>query len=100
MERLPVSSVLRRRCQVDILDMRIQPDGEYQHILVYQDLRTNFVCLRPLKTEEPEEVADTLVDIFSVFGSPLILQSTNGYEFTNEVRCFLVYEHQLLTCTC
>jgi len=85
MERLPVSSVLRRRCQVDVIDMELQPDGDLRYILCYQDLRTNFMCLRALRTQEAGEVADCLIDIFCTFGSPLILQSVNGYEFAREV---------------
>ena len=32
-----------------------------------------------------EEVAYQLMDIFCMFGAPFILQSDNGYEFTNKI---------------
>jgi len=65
--------------------MQAQSDGEYKFILVYQDHLTKYVLLRPLKHKRAEEVAYVLLDIFTTFGAPSILQSDNGREFANQV---------------
>jgi len=53
--------------------------------MIYQDHLTKFVQLRPLKTKRAEEVAKHLIDIFCIFGAPMILQSDNGREFVNKI---------------
>ena len=58
--------------------MQSEPDGEYKFILNYQDHLTKFVVLRPLKTKTADEVSDTLLDIFCLFGVPNILHIDNG----------------------
>ncbi|XP_045118078.1 KRAB-A domain-containing protein 2-like [Portunus trituberculatus] len=80
-----LSNSMNSRCQVDLIDMQSQQDGEYRFILNYQDHLTKFVCLRPLKTKTAEEVAYHLVDIFCDKGAPHILQSDNGREFCNKL---------------
>ena len=73
------------RCQVDLIDMRSEADGEFKWILNYQDHFTKFVHLRPLKYKTAEEVAYHIVDIFQTSnGAPLILQTDNGGEFVND----------------
>ncbi|GFS10305.1 Krab-a domain-containing protein 2-like protein [Elysia marginata] len=57
-------------------------DGQYKWIMVYQDHLTKFVVLRPLTSKRACEVAFQLVDIFTLLGAPVILQSDNGSEFT------------------
>lgn len=80
-----VSSELNSRCQVDLIDLQSNSDGEYKFIMVYQDHLTKFVQLRPLKTKRAEEVAHHVLSIFLTFGAPAILQSDNGREFSNQV---------------
>lgn len=80
-----VSSELNSRCQVDLIDLQSNRDGEYKFIMVYQDHLTKYVQLRPLKTKSFEEVAYHVFSIFSTFGVPAILQSDNGREFSNQV---------------
>jgi len=63
--------------------MQSQADGEYRFIMVYQDHVTKFVQIRALKTKRAEEVAKH-IDIFCIFGAPIILQSANGREFVNQ----------------
>ena len=53
--------------------------------MVYQDHLTKFVILRALKTKTAAEVAYNLIDIFTLFGAPSILQSDNGREFANKI---------------
>lgn len=67
-----ISSEMNSRCQVDLLDMQAQPDGNNRFILVYQDQLTKYVLLKPL-THKRAEVAYTLLDMFTTFGAPCIL---------------------------
>jgi len=76
---------MNSRCQVDLIDMQVQPDGNYRFILVYQDHLTKYVLLKPLAHKRAEEVAYILLDIFTTFGALCILQSDNGREFVNKV---------------
>jgi hypothetical protein len=41
--------------------------------------------LRPLRHKSTEAVANVLLDIFTLFGAPAILQSDNGREFVNKI---------------
>ncbi|XP_071053668.1 KRAB-A domain-containing protein 2-like [Onthophagus taurus] len=76
---------LNSRCQVDLIDYQSHADGKYRFVLVYQDHLTKFVILRPLESKRAEEVAYHLVDIFTTFGAPVVLQSNNGREFCNRI---------------
>lgn len=67
------------RAQMDLIDFQSLPDVEYKWLLVYQDHFSKFIQLRPLKAKSSVEVAQSLVDIFSIFGVPMILQSDNGF---------------------
>ena len=80
-----IFSEMNSRAQVDLIDMQSQPDGELKWILVYQDHLTKFVQLRPVTSKRAPEIAYQLLDIFSIFGAPSILQSDNGREFVNSV---------------
>ncbi|XP_044005583.1 KRAB-A domain-containing protein 2-like [Aphidius gifuensis] len=76
---------LNLRCQVDLIDLQTQSDGDYKFIMNYQDHLTKFVILRLLKTKKAVEVASHLMEIFTTFGAPSILQSDNGRESVNKV---------------
>lgn len=76
---------MNSRCQIDLIDMQAQPDGDYKFICVYQDHLTKFVILRPRRHKSAEAVANVLLDIFTLFGAPAILQSDNGREFVNKI---------------
>ena len=80
-----ICNEMNTRCQIDLIDMQSQADKDYKFIFVYQDHLTKFVQLRSLKTKTAEEVAYVLLDIFTIFGAPSILQSDNGREFSNRV---------------
>lgn len=73
------------RCQVDLIDMQLNPDGEYKFIMHYQDFRTNLSFLRSLKSKRPEEVARALLDVFTIVGAPSVLQSDSGREFSSQI---------------
>ena len=72
------------RRQVDLIDMQSM-QGRFPWIMVYQDHLTKFIVLRPLTSKRAAEVAYQRLDIFLLFGTPQILQSDNGYEFTAQV---------------
>ncbi|XP_068215891.1 KRAB-A domain-containing protein 2-like [Palaemon carinicauda] len=74
------------RGQVDLIDMQSMPSGSNKKwIMVYQDHWTKFCILRALTSKRAAEVAFHLLDIFLLFGAPVILQSGNGSEFTSQV---------------
>ncbi|XP_045426183.1 KRAB-A domain-containing protein 2 [Lemur catta] len=73
------------RCQIEILDMQSNADGEFKFILYYQDYLTKFIILRPLKTKQTHEVVSVLLDIFTILGTPSVLESDSGIKFTNQV---------------
>jgi len=45
--------------------------------------------LRTLKSKTGEKVATDILDIFCIFGAPVILQSDNGREFVNKIIKYL-----------
>ena len=63
---------------MDLIDFQTCADGEFKWLLVYQDHFTKFVQLRPIQSKGAHDVAEALLDIFSIFGVPAILQSDNG----------------------
>jgi zinc finger BED domain-containing protein 5/7/8/9 len=79
------SSNFNSRWQIDLIDFRTLPDGDYNWILTVQDHCTKFVWLIPLKQKTGLEVAKALFDLFGIFGAPCILQSDNGKEFRNQI---------------
>ncbi|CAF4733883.1 unnamed protein product, partial [Rotaria sp. Silwood2] len=80
-----ISNDFNARGQVDLIDMQSCPDSHFKFILNYQDHFTKFCILRPLKTRTAAEVAFHLLDIFTTFGAPIILQSDNGREFVAKI---------------
>jgi len=64
---------MNSRCQVDLIDIQSQADGEFRFIMIYQDHLTKFIQLRALKSKTAEEVANNILDIFCIFGVPVIL---------------------------
>lgn len=73
-----ISKEVYARAQVDLIDLQTCKDGSYNFIMNYQDHLSKFTILRALKTKTAAEVAYHLIDIFSLFSAPSILQSDNG----------------------
>ena len=73
------------RWQIDLMDFRTCPDGEYNWICNVQDHFTKFCRLKPLKAKSAEEVALFLYELMGTYGAPVILQSDNGREFRNNL---------------
>jgi len=40
-----ITSEMISRCQIDLIDMQAQPDGEYNFMIVYQDTLTKYVLI-------------------------------------------------------
>ena len=53
--------------------------------MVYQEHPTKLVVPRALTTKMAQELAYQLVDILTLLGAPMNLQSNNGREFANNV---------------
>jgi hypothetical protein len=72
----------------------------YKVLLVIIDVFTGFVWLKALKSNNAENVAVALWELFCTFGLPKILQSDNGSEFINEIIRSLVriagIDHRLI----
>ena len=57
---------------VALIDKQGDSDGEFCYILIVQDLKTNFVQLRPLKGKAPKQVVEQLHEIFlTTSGAPI-----------------------------
>jgi len=59
-----ISHYLNSLCQVDLIDVRSEPEGYYRFITNYQNHLTEFTILRPLKSKTVKEVAYQLMDNF------------------------------------
>lgn len=71
-----------QRVQIDLIDLRGTPDGDYNWILHIRDHYSKYSWLYPLKSKEASEVADRIVDWVASCGEPPhILQCDNGKEF-------------------
>lgn len=71
------------RAQVDLINMQLCTDNEYDFVLKYQDCTSKFIILRALKTITVDEITRNLIDIFCIFGAPTVLQCDNGDKFLN-----------------
>ena len=79
--------------QIDLIDMRHRPDGEYHWIGHYMDHWSKFHILFPLMHKSAHEVAYRLQEnVFSYIGVPKILHSDNGREFVNNIVHSVVKE--------
>ena len=57
------------------------PDGDFCFLLNYIDHGVKFLFSIPLTCKCASCIAIALLEIFTVVGSPMILQSDNGNEF-------------------
>ena len=64
------------------MDFQSNSDGNYKFVMVYQDHLTQFCNIRALTSKHASEFAFNLIEVFTLFGEPHILQSDNGREFT------------------
>lgn len=76
-----ISSRILERIQIDLIDMRHEPDGQHKWILHIVDHFSKFSSLIPLKSKRAVEVADAIAVWIGYFEPPAILQCDNGKEF-------------------
>jgi len=74
------------RIQIDLIDMRHSPDGNFHYIAHFMDHFSKYHVLFPLQTKSASEVARLLEErVLAYFGPPKIFHSDNGREFVNQV---------------
>lgn len=73
------------RAQVDLIDMQSRRHNDYRFIMYYQEHLTKYIMLKPLKSKCAEEIAYNLIDIYTLFGAPTILQSCSGKKFVTSI---------------
>ena len=72
--------------QIDLIDMRHLPDGQYHWILHCVDHWSKFNFAYPLESKRARCVSTVLTQqLFPYFGVPRILHSDNGREFINSL---------------
>jgi hypothetical protein len=69
------------RGQVDLIDFQSMPNGNFSFLLNYIDHGVKFLFSIPLTPKHASCIAVGLLEIFTVVGPPMILQSDNGNEF-------------------
>ncbi|XP_024082940.1 KRAB-A domain-containing protein 2-like [Cimex lectularius] len=82
---VPYVKEIQVRGHVELLNFSHNPDGEFNYVMVYQDLETDFTVLRSVRTNTAEEVADKLVDVFTMIGAPYVLESDEERIFVHEI---------------
>lgn len=91
-----VSHRVMERVQMDLIDMREQPDGKYCWILHVKDHYSRFCMLYPLRRRSGTAVVRHLMEWIAILGPPQILQTDNGREFVNEAIQHVATEHGIL----
>ena len=72
--------------QIDFIDLRHHPDGQYMRIAHYIDHWSKHQVLFPLTRKSAAEVAFGIcTHVFYFFGTPKLLHSDNGEEFVTEI---------------
>lgn len=91
-----VSHRVMERVQMDLIDMREQPDGKYRWILHIKDHYSRFCMLYPLRRRSGSLVVRHLMEWIAILGPPQILQTDNGPEFVNKIIENVAKEHGIL----
>lgn len=73
------------RIQMDLIDMRLCPDRQYRWVLHIKDHFSRFCMLFPVSDRTSMEVANHFMTWIAFMGTPEILQTDNGIEFTGAV---------------
>ena len=74
------------RVQIDLIDMRHSPDGEFNWIGHFNDHMTKFHILFPCKNKSAPEVARLIEErVLAYLGPPHIFHSDNSREFVNNL---------------
>lgn len=78
------SSAIWGRVGVDLIDMSANPDREFKYIMHAKDHTSKFSYATPLTSKRCKEVADTVRQMFFLYGVPQILQHDRGGEFVGK----------------
>lgn len=93
-----VSQQVMERIQMDLIDMRQSPDGDYKWILHIKDHFSRFCMLYPLRHDREQEVMRCILEWIAILGPPAILQTDYGAAFANEPVTRLAHEHRIQIC--
>ncbi|KFZ20383.1 hypothetical protein V502_03199 [Pseudogymnoascus sp. VKM F-4520 (FW-2644)] len=77
------------RVQIDLIDMRHEPSGQYKWILHIKDHFSKYTQLYPLKSKYAEPIADCFALFIAAFLPPKIMQADNGKEFKGALLILL-----------
>lgn len=77
------------RVQVDLIDMRHEPDGQFKWFLHAKDHFSKLSALWPLKSKHADVVAESLAQFIMFYGPPSIIQCNNGKEFKGALLILL-----------
>ena len=69
------------RGQVDLIDLQSMLDGSFRFLLNYIDHGIKLLFSMPIVRKRGSCIALALLEIFTIIGPPMILQSDNGSEF-------------------
>ncbi|CAB3234185.1 unnamed protein product [Arctia plantaginis] len=83
--RLVTSRNLWAGGQFEMIDFQSCADGEYKWLLIYQNIGTKFITVRPLKSSSVTEIASELLTIFLTLGAPNTLKSDLGNDFNENI---------------
>ena len=84
-----VVSRLFERVQIDLIDMRHEPDDQFKWIIHMKDHWSKLCMLMPSTSKRADEIAQYITDWIYVYGPPEMLQSDNGGEFKGAVETIL-----------
>lgn len=87
-----VSNFTLERVQIDLVDFRHEPDGQFKWLLHVRDHFSKYTSLFALKSKQCAEVATNVAHWIGCFGVPKILQCDNGKEFKG-VLLILMKKH-------
>jgi hypothetical protein len=77
------------RVQIDLIDMRHEPSGQFKWILHIKDHFSKYTQLYPLKSKHAEPIADAFALFIAAFLPPKIMQADNGKEFKGALLILL-----------
>ncbi|KFY03974.1 hypothetical protein V490_00036 [Pseudogymnoascus sp. VKM F-3557] len=91
--KAPLVPIISRRAwervQIDLIDMRHEPSGQYKWILHIKDHFSKYTQLYPLKSKHAEPIADCFAQFIAAFLPPKIMQADNGKEFKGALLILL-----------
>lgn len=90
------SHQVMERVQMDLIDMRQEPDGKFRWILHIKDHFTRFCMLYPLRHRRERDVLCCFQQWIAMMGPPAILQTDNGTEFVNALLSQVAIQHHIL----